>query len=162
MGEENGPKWHKDGWVYGWKLWVRDLPADVSRAALGHNCAGHVDVAVQSNKTPSSAACAVVTSHDLGAASKAFEELAMAKLHHGKGQMLWPTVAPHLWHSQWRAFATGLATARVLVGMWHWLLLIRLTLCVQDAQALPNQIWLGAHDVLHDLDILRQPCIAMA
>ena len=45
-----------------------------------------------SNKTLSGAAYAIVAFHDLAAAFKAFEALAMAKLHHGNGQMLWCTV----------------------------------------------------------------------
>jgi hypothetical protein len=37
------------------------------------------------NKTLSGAAYAIVTFHDLAAAFKAFEQLAMAKFNHGNG-----------------------------------------------------------------------------
>ena len=64
----------------------------MSRAAVGHYCAGHEGLCVMSNKTQSGAAYAIVAFHDLATAFKAVEELAMAKFHHGNGQMLWPTV----------------------------------------------------------------------
>ena len=70
---------------------VGDLPNDVSKAA--YHCAGLVDIAC--NKAPSGAIFAIVTFHDLAAAFKAFEQVAMAKLHHGRGQMMWPSVK---WH----------------------------------------------------------------
>ena len=92
VGDDNGPRWHREGWVFGWKLWVGDLPGDVSRAAVGHYCAGNEDLCIMSNKTLSGAAYAIVTFHDLAAAFKAFEALAMAKFHHGNGQMMWCTV----------------------------------------------------------------------
>ena len=93
VGDENGPKWIKEGRVSGWKLWVGDLPNDVSKAAIAHHCAGFVDIAC--NKAPSGAIFAIVTFHDLAAAFKAFEQVAMAKFHHGRGQMMWPSVK---WH----------------------------------------------------------------
>ena len=54
-----------------------------------------MDIAVAYNKAPSGATSAIVTFDDLAAAFEAFEQVAMAKLHHGKGQMMWPSVK---WH----------------------------------------------------------------
>ena len=93
LGDEDGPKWIKEGEVFGWKLWVGNLPNDVSKAAIAYHCAGLVDIAC--NKAPSGATFAVVTFSDLAAALKAFEQVAMAKFHHGEGQMMWPSVK---WH----------------------------------------------------------------
>ena len=90
VGDENGPKWIKEGKACGWKLWVGDLPNDVSKAAIAHHCAGFVDIAC--NKAPSGAIFAIVTFHDLAAAIKAFEQVAMATFHQGRGQMMWPSV----------------------------------------------------------------------
>ena len=88
-----GPKWIKEGKACGWKLWVGDLPNDVSKAAIAHHCAGLKDIAC--NKAPSGAAFAIVTFDDLAAAFKAFEQVAMAKLDHGNGHMMWASVK---WH----------------------------------------------------------------
>ena len=92
VGDDSGPKWHREGWAHGFKLWVGDLPGDIQKQAIGQHCAQCVDIAINSNRTASGAAYAIVTFHDLAAAFKAFEELAMAKFHHGNGLMLWPTV----------------------------------------------------------------------
>ena len=89
---KNGPTWIKEGKACGWKLWVGDLPNDVSKAAIAYHCAGLVDIAVAYNKAPSGAIFAIVTFHDLAAAFKAFEQVAMATFHHGRGQMMWPSV----------------------------------------------------------------------
>ena len=91
VGEDNGPTWHKAGWVDGWKVWVGDLPGDIQKQAIGPHCAGCVDLAIN-NRTLSGAAYAIVTFHDLAAAFKAFEQLAMAKFNHGNGVILWATV----------------------------------------------------------------------
>ena len=92
MGEENGPKWIEGGWVSGWKLWIGDLPGGVCKTDVGHYCEGQVDVSVQSNKTRSGMAFAIVTFLDLTMTIKAFEQVAMAKFDHGNGQMYWPSV----------------------------------------------------------------------
>ena len=94
-GDENGPKWIKEGWVSGWKLWVRDLPCDVKRTAIAAHCPGFADMSVVYNKPPSGAAFAIVTFEDLAAAFKAFEQVAMAKFDHGECQVMWPSVKRH-------------------------------------------------------------------
>jgi hypothetical protein len=92
VGDDSGPTWRREGWAHGFKLWVGDLPGGIQKQAIGQHCAQCVDIAINSNRTASGAAYAIVTFHDLAAAFKAFEELAMAKFHHGNGLMLWPTV----------------------------------------------------------------------
>ena len=92
LDDEDGPKWIEEGWVSGWKLWVGDLPGGVRKTDVGQYCEGQVDVSVQSNKTRSGMAFAIVTFLDLTMAIKAFEQVAMAKFDHGNGQMYWPTV----------------------------------------------------------------------
>ena len=67
------------------------MPGDIQKQAIGPHCPGCVGLALN-NKTLSGAAHAIVTFHDLAAAFKAFEELAMAKFNHGKGLMLWANV----------------------------------------------------------------------
>ena len=91
VGEDNGPKWHKAGWVDSWKVWVGDLPGDIQRQVIGPYCAGCVDLAIN-NKTLSGAAYAIVAFHDLAAAFKAFEQLAMVRCDHGEGQRFWANV----------------------------------------------------------------------
>ena len=41
LGEEDGPKWIYAGWLYGWKLWVGDLPNSIEY------CDGQAAVAAQ-------------------------------------------------------------------------------------------------------------------
>ena len=80
------------GWVEGYKLWVGDLPDNICKKAIGHYCAGHVDVAVQRGKATSGVAYAIVTFTDLALASKAVEQLAMVRFDHGEGQRFWANV----------------------------------------------------------------------
>ena len=35
MGEEDGPKWVQEGWVFGYKLWVGDLPSEITKVTIG-------------------------------------------------------------------------------------------------------------------------------
>ena len=90
--EDDGPKWIREGSVPGYKLWVGDLPDHICKKDIGHYCAGHVDVAVERGKATSGLAYAIVTFTDLALASKAFEQLAMAKFGHGEGQRFWANV----------------------------------------------------------------------
>ena len=92
MGEEDGPKWVEDGWVYGYKLWVGDLPSDINRVTIGPYCDGQVDIAIQSHRTRSGMAFAIITFIDDAKAIKAFEQLSVAKFEHGPGQMHRPVV----------------------------------------------------------------------
>ena len=92
MGDEDGPKWIEDGWVFGYKLWVGDLPSDISRVSIGEHCHGQVDISVQSHRTQSGMAYAIITFIDQALAIKAFEQLSMAKFLHGNGTAHWPTV----------------------------------------------------------------------
>ena len=41
MGDEDGPVWVKDGWVFGYKLWVGDLPSDINSKVIGQCCVGY-------------------------------------------------------------------------------------------------------------------------
>ena len=36
MGEDDGPKWITEGWVYGYKVWVGDLPSRICKVAICH------------------------------------------------------------------------------------------------------------------------------
>ena len=83
-GEEDGPKWVDDGWVYGYKLWVGDLPRDISRVSIGEHCHGQVDISVQSHRTRSGMAYAIVTFIDVALAIKAFEQVAIVHGTAGK------------------------------------------------------------------------------
>ena len=39
VGDDSGPKWRREGWAHGFKLWVGDLPGDIQRQAIGQHCA---------------------------------------------------------------------------------------------------------------------------
>ena len=92
MGEADGPKRVDDGWVYEYKLWVGDLPSDISKMTIGQYCDGQMDTSVQSHRTRSGMAYAIITFTDETLAIKAFEQLSMAKAQHGKERMHWLVV----------------------------------------------------------------------
>ena len=91
LGEDNGPKWMYGGGFDGWKLWVGDLPSNISEADIGHYCDGQKHMWVLRYGPRSRIASALVTFVDLGRAMKAFEQLAMANFDHD-GQMHRATV----------------------------------------------------------------------
>ena len=92
MGEEDGPKWTDDGWVSGYKLWVGELPSNINRKVIGQCCVGHKDISVQSRRTRSGMAYAIITFTDEALAIKAFEDVSMTKFDHGGGKLHWPLV----------------------------------------------------------------------
>ena len=92
LGEEDGPQWVEEGWVFGYKLWVGDLPSDISRVSIGEHCHGQVDISVQSHRTRSGMVYAIITFIDQALAIKAIEQLPMAKFLHGNGTAHWPSV----------------------------------------------------------------------
>ena len=71
MGEEDGAKWIEDGWVLGYKLWVGDLPSDINKVTIGQYGVGHVDITVQSRRTRSGMAHAIITFTDVALAVQA-------------------------------------------------------------------------------------------
>ena len=91
MGDEDGPVWVEDGWVFGYKLWVGDLPSDINSKVIGQCCVGYKDMSAQSRRTHSGMADAVITFTDEALAIKAFEDVSMTKFDHG-GALHWPLV----------------------------------------------------------------------
>jgi hypothetical protein len=91
VGEKDGPKWAIGGWAFGYKLWVGDLPSDVTKVTIGQYCKDFADISVQCHRTQSGMAYAIITFKELAPAMEAFEKLAKAKFDHD-GQMHWPTV----------------------------------------------------------------------
>ena len=92
LGEEDGPEWVEEGWVFGYKLWVGDLPSDISKIDIGPYCYGQVDISVQCHRARSGMAYAIITFTEQAEAIKAFEELSMAKFVHDNGTCLRPVV----------------------------------------------------------------------
>ena len=92
MGDVDGPVWVERGWVYGYKLWVGNLPSDINRFVIGKCCVGFEDISVPRRRGDSGMAYAVITFTDAALGIKAFEDVSMSKFDHGGGELHWPLV----------------------------------------------------------------------
>ena len=84
-GTPNGPLWIEEGWVHGYKVFIGDLPHNVSKLEVSALATGQVDLAVNANRSRSGMAYSIVTFVDLEMAIECFKKASSVRFDHGQG-----------------------------------------------------------------------------
>ena len=87
-----GPLWIEEGWVFGYKVFIGDLPHNVSKLEVSALATGQVDLAVNANRSRSGMAYSIVTFVDLEMAIECFKKASSVRFDHGQGGLHWASV----------------------------------------------------------------------
>ena len=92
MEPPNGPLWVEEGWVFGFKVFIGDLPHNVSKLEVSELATGQVDLAVNANRTRSGMAYSIVTFDNLDLAIECYKKASSVRFDHGQGGLHWASV----------------------------------------------------------------------
>ena len=87
-----GPLWIEEGWVFGYKVFIGDLPHNVSKLEISALATGQVDLAVNANRSKSGMAYSIVTFENLEMAIECYKKASSKRFDHGQGGLHWASV----------------------------------------------------------------------